>query len=24
MVYLMVRPNPEERTRKLKVAKTAA
>lgn len=24
IVYLMVRPNPEERTRKLKVAKTAA
>lgn len=24
MVYLMIRPNPEERTRKLKVAKTAA
>lgn len=24
MVYLMVRPNPEERTRKLKVAKTTA
>lgn len=24
MVYLMVRPNPEERSRKLKVAKTAA
>ena len=24
MLYLMVRPNPEERTRKLKVAKTAA
>lgn len=24
MIYLMVRPNPEERTRKLKVAKTAA
>lgn len=24
MVYLMLRPNPEERTRKLKVAKTAA
>lgn len=24
MVYLMVRPNPEERTRKLKVAETAA
>lgn len=24
MVYLMVRPNPEERTRKLKVAQTAA